>query len=354
MSGVARVVLFAPGGAQLAEIEPDVQSVAWRLNGVGQAKFTLPWSDPKCTQNNLRYGNRLLIQFNNGLPDWGGVIDLPRGRANGAVTSTAYSGEYLFDWRVTAKGRYFASMAPGYIFKTLLQEQNAKYPIGIDLGEIYEGGMRRTIEYHYHDLLERYKDLARLSGNDFSVTPEYIAGVLKFKANWHARRGEDKRETIWLLEGTNVTDAALDEQGSLANRVITIGQGQTWGTERLDAIVNNLDSRALYDYREYAEVESGVAMQATLQANAEAILAARAWPSHRITISASDSAPARFVDYDVGDILRAMLSIYSPEWIFDAPVRILAREWKPAGACRLEVEEYRPETAATTEEEWGS
>ena len=294
----------------------------------------------------------MLIQFDNGLPDWGGVIDLPQKVVEGSIESTAYSGEKIFDWRVTAKGRYFSTMAAGYIFKMLLTEENAEYPTGVEIGDIYEGGPRRTVEYHYHDLLERYKDLARLTGNDFSVTPEYIGGVLRFKANWHARRGMDKRDHVWLLDGANVVEATRDKQGNLANRIIFIGQGSTWGPERMVAIESNLGSRKIYDYRESAEVQAGTNAQRTLQANAEAILAQRAWPINRITITASDNPPGRFADYDIGDIVQAKLNIHNALWTFDEPVRVLGREWTPDGACRLEVEEWHGESAGVVEEEW--
>jgi hypothetical protein len=354
MPALGRALIFSPQGVQLAEVEPELESVVWRLNGVGPARFTLAWSDPKCTPTNLRFGNRLLLQFSNGLPDWAGVIDLPRQRLEGAVVSTAYSGEQVLDWRVTDKGRYFNAMAPGYIFRSLLTEENAEFPTGIEIGAIYEGGVHRTLEYHYHDLLERVKDLARLTGNDFSVTPEYIGGYLRLKANWHESRGADKSGQVWLVDGANVVEATLDEQGNLANHVIFIGQGTTWGSERLDAVVNHLSSQQLYDYREYAEVQTGVSQLSTLRADAEAILAARAWPTNRITITASDNPPGRFVEYDVGDIVRAMLHVRNPLWAFDGLVRVMARELKPDGGCRLEVEEWHAAEPSAVEAEWGS
>jgi hypothetical protein len=39
--------LFDRRGARLAEIEPAWDLVSWRLNGVGMARFSLPYSDPK-------------------------------------------------------------------------------------------------------------------------------------------------------------------------------------------------------------------------------------------------------------------------------------------------------------------
>ena len=335
----SEVLLFDRNGSLIAEVEPDLQFVNWRLNNVGTAKFSMAWSDPKCTKDNLRPGNRVLIRFDNGLPDWGGVIDFPRQREKGKITVTAYTAERLLDWRVTAKARYYDQAQPGYIFRTRIEEENAEYPTGVEIGNIYLGGTPRTLEDHYHDLLRRMRDLARLTGNDFAVLPEYSGGRVSFRAHWYERRGRDLRDSVWLLDGANVVSVSLDEQGPLANRVIVIGDGTTWGDDRPDAVKENNDSRGEYGYREYAEVQT-VVDSATLEANAAALLEQMAWPRNRVTITVANRPPARFADYDIGDIVKAVLFVDSDEWYFEAPVRIIAREWYPDGICRLEVEEW--------------
>jgi hypothetical protein len=338
MSG-HRVLLFDRSGGILAEIEPDLESVAWRLNNVGRARFAMAWDDPKCTRDNLRFGNRALIQFDNGLPDWGGVIDTPRKRRHGLITVTAYTGERLLDWRVTARSRYFTAALPGTIFETLIGEENDEWQTGVTVGSAYGAGTPRTIEVHYHDLLQRIRDLARLTGHDFAVLPVYADGTLSFQAHWYERRGSDKRESVWLLDGANASGARLDEQGTLANRVITIGDGTSW-TERPIGEAEDTASRDEYGYREYAEVQAGVVEQATADANAEEVVATMAWPLNRVTLSAANKAPGEFARYDVGDIVKAVLFVDNPEWYFESPVRVIGREWRPDETCRLEVEEW--------------
>ena len=336
----AQVLIFDRAGSLLAEIEPDLQSVSWRLNRVGKAKFSMATSDPKCTPDNLRPGNRILISFANGLPAWGGVISLPRRREPGRITVTAYTGEKLLDYRVTAKSRYFDQAQPGYIFQTLIQEANAVWQTGIEIGNVWLGGTPRTIECHYTNILWRIRKLASLTGHDFAILPEYANGTLKFKAYWWERRGDDIQNSVWLIEGANVAgDPILDEQGPIANHVVLAAQGNTWGDERLTATEQDNESINEYGYREYAEVTS-VKDQATLDANAEEVLATMAWPRNRITLSATDESPAQFADYDIGDIASVHLFLSDGHWAFDAPVRIIGREWRPDNTCRLEVEEW--------------
>lgn len=330
-------LIFARTGALLARIEPAWESVVWRLNGVGLAKFSLAYTDAACTPDVLKPGNRLLVRYDNGLPDWGGVLDLPRRRTAGGVGVTAYSAEYLLSLRRTAKGRYFSSQEPGLIYKALIEEANAVWPTGITPDYVYAGGEGRSPEYHYHDLLARIQDLQALSGYDWVVLPRYEGGTLTFCAYWYQRRGADLSDTVHLVEGLNVEVTTLDEQGPLYNAVRVVGQGTTWGDERpVSAAAIDSASVAEYGYREQATFTNATE-QETLDAGAEALLAAYSAPSARLTISAEDRAPALFAAYDVGDTVTVRAFLRWPGWAYEAAVRVRAREWTPAGKCRLEV-----------------
>ena len=336
---VARALVFDRFGKMLAEVEPEFEYVNWRLNGMGMCRFWMGWEDDKCTRANLRYGNRLLVRFDNGLPDWGGVIDTPRRVIPGAVRATAYTGERLLDWRVTGKDWTFSG-SPGSIFRALLVEENKEHDTGVALGDIWDGGASRTLEYHFHDLLRRCQDLARLTGHDFGVLPVFSGNVLGFEAHFWEERGQDRRNGVWLLDGANVEWATLDAQGKIAGRVLLAGEGTTWDETRLDAVAEDAGSLGEYGYREYAEVQSGVSVQGTLDANAEALLADKGDPARVFTLTAVDEKPGRFVDYGIGDVVTASVFVRSSEWYQEVPVRVVAREWRPGDSCRLEVEEY--------------
>jgi len=332
--------IFNQRSQRLAEIEPTWEFVNWRLNRTGMARFSLPYSDPKNTPDLLAYGNRVLIKFGNGLPDWGGVIDVPRRRDRNGVRVTAYTGEKLLDWRVTAKSRSFSQQQPGYVAQTLIEEENAIWPTGVLPGTIYLGGTVRTLEYHYHDLLQRILDLQRLTGNDFAVTPSLSGNTLTFVLNWYERRGQDLSSKIVLMEDINVGDVVLDEQGLIANHIRLAGEGSTWGTERISSDEEfSATSRDTYGYREYGEVQAGVSEQTTLDANAAAMLAEMELPHRAYTVKdARNLAPALFASYDVGDSVQLIGLLDSGAWDpINALVRVIAREWQPNGMCQLEV-----------------
>ena len=125
MADGVRTRIYDRSGGELAEIDPDFEFVNWRLNNVAMTRFGMSMEDSKCTQDNLRPGNLLLVEFENGLPDWGGVIDLPRVRAYGEVSVTAYSADGVWLWRRTPKSRYFTAAAPGTIFQRLIEVNQA-------------------------------------------------------------------------------------------------------------------------------------------------------------------------------------------------------------------------------------
>ena len=90
----------------------------------------------------------------------------------------------------------------------------------------------------------------------------------------------------------------------------------------------------------WSEVQSGVKLVDTLEANAAAILEEWKEPARVFTLQALDAEPGRFADYDVGDTVHAELFVDNPEWYLSADVRVLARVWNPDDeTCRLEVEE---------------
>ncbi len=335
-----QVLVFDRNGYEIAEIEPQIDSVVWRLNQHGLAHVRLPYTDAKCKKDILRSGNRVLFQFSNGLPSFGGVMDLERQRDGSGVKIACYSGEWLLDWRVTGKNRTFASVSPGTIYQGLITEAN--YGGTITLGNIFAGGTARSEEYHHYDLLHQMTKLSSDSGQDFAILPVYTAGRLTFQAHWYERRGADKSDTVWLIEGQNCSEASLAEQGRIANRYYVIGPGSTWGTERAVGQGDDADSVAEHDFRERSEVASGQASQATLTATADERVATVAWPENMISLpKVLNLEPALFSAYDVGDILRAQLFLKSAEWAFDGDVRIVAREWRPDGSCSLEVSEWR-------------
>lgn len=337
---IARVLLFDTSRVLLVEAYFRVGSVSWRLNRVGQARLFSSSSDAKSTTENLQIGNYILIQFDNGLPDWGGIIDLPRNRTQTEIGITAYSGERALASRRTLQNSIFDSIAAGDIYKALIIDANTVWSTGIEPGTIYSSGVARTQEYHYAQILQQIQELARLSGNDFYIQPVFSNNRLTFKAHWYETRGNDLTNTVWFVEKRNIVGGvALDEQGMMANRITLVGSGNVWDETRLVSVANDTEKQALYGLREYAEIQTSILDQTTLDANAASLLAALSKVEQKASFATSDKKPGKYSTYDVGDIVhvQALLRPGATEWAIDLDMRVMGREWRN-GACFLELE----------------
>ena len=196
MSGIARFLVADRTGRIIEELEPNIGPISWRLDDIGRCQFSLSQRDPKATETNLRYGNRVLIHFDNGLPDWGGVIDFPRVWQNGVIMSTVYSAEYALGFYQTDRGRYFSGATAGYIFQTLIEEADAFGPVGLDLGQVWLGGETYSPEYHFANLLDVIQRslCGQLATVDFDVVASEVSGKILFTANLYQTKGSDQKQ----------------------------------------------------------------------------------------------------------------------------------------------------------------
>lgn len=338
---VARVQMFDRHGTALGELDGELGPVSWRLNQVGKATLAVAKTDPKATATMLHLYNRVLIEFDNGLPDWAGVVIPPRKWSGSEIELTLRDGGELLHYRMTDHGRYFEGSPAGTIFQRLIEEANAIAETGIVIDSVWAGGTARYKDYHYDDLLDAIEVLTEQTGYDFAITPVFESGTLSWKASWYEERGED-RPNVALIEGHNCEVAQFEEQGPVINHWAGVGEGSTWA-EKPKTELQDTTSQNLYGLRQEARVFSGVVNLNTLEGNVAALLAESKAPSRRLEIQAINLAPAGFGDYDVGDRVRVQLHSYGfqgKELGYDQAVRVLAREFDPkSGQCTLVVEE---------------
>lgn len=324
--------VFDQAGRELTQIIPGMQSVSWVLNEVGQVLIFLPFTDPKCTPGNLKLANRLLVQFGSGLPDWGGVFDVPLTITSTGVGVTAYSAEHILNWRVTPKN-FSALSTPGTIYKELIDAANSESTTGIEIGTIHTGGASKQYMYNYARMLDQIRALSRDSDNDFVILPRLSGGKLVFDADWYESRGRDVTRDV-LLSDKNALVTNLTQAGSIYNRIYVMGAGSTWGTERPAGIVSDDTSKNQYGFRELAQTNSSISGISTLNANAEAILTQVKQPSERLSLTATNEAPGTFANYDIGDTVRVHVNWKGGDaWATKGIFRLRSRQWNPDNTC---------------------
>jgi hypothetical protein len=358
-----RVLIGNRFGSIIEEITPGIGPISWILNGVGSVQLSFAKSDAKTTVRNLRLGNRVYIELDNGLPAWGGTMELPRHWDKGTVSVTCYEIGYLLKYRPTRKYDAFYDLPVGAIFSELLQREEEKDPMGITLGTVWLGGRPQWPLYHYKSLWDIFTDSLRKNELcDFRFIP-YLDSGIKFRAELYQVAGSDKTSSVALVEGSNIgEDLALEEQGAVVNIQIAIGSGSTWGDERKVMVARDSDSAALYGLRGLPIVYSGLNEPASLEMQARNALADSSQPRRIFTLPVTNNEPGTFGTYDLGDIVKAVLPTFGFGG-YDGTLRILAREFNPQdGNCRLVVDEnnqpttwvYQDETGGEGEEETGS
>lgn len=341
---VVTLKIYDKTGASIGEFkDAEFLSALWRLGNTGDARYRFSPKGAKATRSNLRPGNRALIQFGDGLPDWGGVLDWPINLGSGQdIDVRFYEADRLLDWRVTNQNEVFSSTVAGSIISTLVQNANAAYATGIFMGDVYSGGTAQTRDYHYLPLLEAIRKLKKESGYDYGIVPSIASGKLVFDLYWYERRGTDRRDDLILIEGANFGTISVSEQGPVFSRVFVVGKGDDWSSNRLVVFAEGVDSRSRYGLRESPVFYLDIDDETTLQAIADALLDAAKEPYVRATLyGVTNDEPAPFADYHVGDILTLQALQTYGEFSYDIPVRILARERGADGTCTLEVEEWR-------------
>lgn len=330
-------------GRILASLRPDIRRVSWRFNAIGQLAFALAQSDEKLQERLLRFGNRVLLQFSNGLPPWGGVIGNPYDWTGTEVVFQAYTGETLLYRRRTARRRRFDNATVGAIALALLEEAEAIAPTGVRPGRIWMGGPGHFPEYHYKSLGDALLDslVENLSAEAFDVTAREEAGYIVFELNLYEAKGMSK-PNVALVEGQNVADVRFRVEDSIVNAWYMAGEGTDWGdTDRVYAEAVDEESIRVYGRREDFEMRSGVMYQSTLDETIAKRLQETAHPTRVLGMSVTNHPPGRFGDYDVGDAVTCALPSFDWNGIHGL-YRVMGREFFPdSSAVDLVLEEAR-------------
>jgi hypothetical protein len=330
-AGVSILFLVADvNGRVLTEINPEIQRVSWRWNAAGGVSFVMAATDPKLREEYFVDGNRVLLQFDNGLPDWGGVLTGARDWNGSSVAFGAVSGEWILSTRRTARARYFTEAQVGTILTQILQEAEAYYPTGLRPGNIWQGGSAHSPEYHRASLYDVVADdlVGNMSAGAFDVTPSLESGRILFSVNLYQRKGVD-RPGVALVENQNITGIRYREIDEAINTWHMAGEGDGWEDDsRVYATALNSESVTRHGMREGSEVLSGVTEQSALDAIAAKRLSETAWPTRVLGLTVRDGPPGRYRDYGIGDAVTCRLHSFGFGGV-DGLFEVRAREFFP-------------------------
>ena len=328
----------ANSGTLLGEIAADLQHVSWLISRHGDAQFVLPSNDPAVRSGLIQPGRRIALEIDNGLPVWGGVIDVPTDNDGLTTTWRAYESSYLLRSRYTGRHVKFAKATAGGVVSALMTAANAAALSGIVLIVHDSGETTITQEYHLEALYDVFeRDIWPLL--EFRMTP-VVTDSISFIMEVGVRIGRDVSGRVALVQGVNTDRPKVTTQGPIINHLTYAAGDGAWDPSANDAraVVTVLDDRSIkrYGLRQGVHIAS-VNDAPTLEKMATADLAEMREPYRAISLSALNLPPATFGDYQVGDTVSVELfGEYGMGGGDDRTARVLGREFRPAdGVCRL-------------------
>lgn len=262
---------------------------SWVINGEGRASAKLAVTKTQYVNDDmLRYGNWILIQ-NDSLPDWVGMIDVPREWGNRVVTVNAFTPERQFMYRRGPLEVVLTGSA-GSIAEQLLTLVNAAENTILRAGDIWRGGVQRQETVNPTRLSQNLAGLSARSHEEYSWRPIINPqGRLLIYMDWFSRLGE--RTSVILQEGKKggnieVSDAPMVEDAPIVNDLLGYGQGTTWKTRPSAVTLASDDSRERFGLRQDSQNWNAVIDLGTIRDNNEQRLSNVSYPDLIFSVTA--------------------------------------------------------------------
>ena len=232
-----QVRVFTRDGIWVDQPRTSVER-SWALTTETSAKFRLSVFDAKCNPFTYNYGCPILVENNEGLPDWVGMID-GRSFGNGSLIVTAYTPER---WLLYRRGPTTLKLkgTAGSIFTHLLQYAEGLENTVLAVGDIdSDTGNMEEILNPGTLLSANLKKIVQSSGEGYRWRAEVVKGKLTIYGDWFANMTLDTG--LILVDGFNISGEHPLLESPPINNVLTYGNGNDW-SKRLTATQIDADS----------------------------------------------------------------------------------------------------------------
>ena len=332
----SRISIFDHFARPLAEIEAPTTPRSWVLNEYGRCEFSISTSDPKCTEQNMQFGNLVFIehlpskdetgQIHGKLPDWTGIILPPRTWDLGVLHIVTYGIEALLAFRSMP----YASVrgTPRTVFTQILEHaQERAKNIVIQPGSLddkpltYPDDLRMNAYDHIRKMVDNV-------GMDWDVTGQINEkGELELLANLYDKKGVASG-LVLHNNNTELQPPLLTEQGTPSNQVFGYSQAQTSQARHKVEVLNQ---EALDDYGplQLNQVFTGKHDPTSVRLAAQARADERGRPKKiikRVVLDRSDA----FSLINIGNTVTvkdANVGFYNGGFGIDTQVRIISMDY---------------------------
>jgi len=334
---MSRIQIFSRDGYRLTEAIADADR-SWLISKFGRCAFTIPVISAICKAQYLQFGNFVMIEHPK-LPAWGGMIDTPRKWGNNEVTISAYTPEYILNFRTM--GYDNLTLTEGGLYAHAIDLANK-----VDATRLFKAapidatGAVVSYALCYEKIYEYLRDKLTY---EWRIVPVVESNRIHFEASLYEKFIRPLDFT--LSEGINIElgEDTLTEDGFIYNNYTGIGKGSSWGS-RVKYFDNDAESGSKYSYREGAlQVDSKDV--ATVEEATKKQLKKAKQPEKAFDISVVDDSDTNAFKYlDCGNVLHVNLSVcgFNGDGLgTTADVRITGMTFlENKGVVRLICEEY--------------
>lgn len=301
-----RVEVLDLDGVPVAQLAARLSSVTWRVDGYGQAEFTLSRDEMLRLGPVLQPSHWFAVRFDH-MPSWVGVIAPPADYTTQEAKLRAFTPEWLLQYDLTAAN--YAKTGVWAQASTLTAADLLNYNEILRkwyVAPVYRGDSEPVeVTFSYATLakaLERIRELDPEFHYRFDCG--YEGGQLQIKPRLWRGAWRDLTRSVCLRQGTNISEATVVTQGPIVNDVIVAPSGakfneKPWLFQRQ---LNHDSARQFGARREFvALTEPKTEDVATLGNYARQYVAVRGRERLRLQATMLDTGPARFGEYWLGD-----------------------------------------------------
>lgn len=242
-----RFRIFSRDGYFIGQARTSVER-SWALMTETSARFAISVYDTtKANKYLLNYGNWILVENSEGLPDWVGMID-NRGFDGGAVIVTAFTPERQFLYR-RGPGVWTMNGSAGELFAQMIQYIDSLEETVLAVGNIDSrtNPMQETLNPTV--ITDNLARIVERSGEGYRWRPQVVKGKLTVYCDWYSNM---LLETgLILYDGHNISGDHPLQESAPVNDVLAYGNGDNW-TNRIIAVAQDQESKEDYGLRQTA------------------------------------------------------------------------------------------------------